>query len=195
MKNFEFTTYLSSNIDITEEDVLRLTENCKVIVLKKNDFLLREGEMCKHSFFVEKGLMREYSIDEKGKEHLLQFASEGWFLTNIESVHFNRPSNYFIQAMEDARVLLIDEDFLLRLSQQNKSFLEFNNKLLHIHILNLRKRITQLLSDTAEERYLDFVKSYPEMLLRVPQTVVASFLGITPESLSRIRKELAIKNC
>ena len=81
-----------------------------------------------------------------------------------------------------------------KLAEQNKSFLKFNNKLLHNHIRHLQKRITQLLSATAEERYLDFIKIYPDILLRVPQSMVASYLGITPESLSRVRKDLAVQH-
>lgn len=170
-----------------------LIANCKTLDFQKGDFLLLEGHKCKHSFFVERGLLRQYSIDDKGKEHILQFAPENWFVTDRESVYFNKPSDYFIQALENSTVFLIEEHFIVQLSQQNKSFIEYNNKLLHNHIRHLQKRINQLLGATAVERYLDFVKTYPDILLRVPQTMVASYLGITPESLSRVRKELAIK--
>lgn len=194
MNNFTLTTFLTSNIDIDKNILDKLVQNCKTIKISKGNFLLRQGEICKHSFFVESGLLRQYSIDNKGKEHILQFAPETWFVTDRESVYFNQPSNYFIQALEDSTVLQIDENFIVQLAQQNKSFLEFNNKLLHNHIRHLHKRVTQLLSATAEERYLDFIKIYPDILLRVPQSMVASYLGITPESLSRVRKDLAAKN-
>ncbi|HEY6975323.1 MAG TPA: Crp/Fnr family transcriptional regulator, partial [Chitinophagaceae bacterium] len=180
------------NIDkvIVEE----LIKKCKSLQVNKGGFLLRQGETCKHSFYVEKGLLRYYSIDEKGKEHILQFAPEQWFVTDRESVYFNQPSHYFIQALENSSVVLLDENFITQLSQENKSFTEFNNRLLHNHIRHLQNRINQLLSATAEERYLDFIKIYPDLLLRVPQSMVASYLGITPESLSRVRKDLATKN-
>lgn len=194
MNNFTLTTFLTSNIDIDKNILDKLVQNCKTIKISKGNFLLRQGEICKHSFFVESGLLRQYSIDNKGKEHILQFAPETWFVTDRESVYFNQPSNYFIQALEDSTVLQIDENFIVQLAQQNKSFLEFNNKLLHNHIRHLQKRVTQLLSATAEERYLDFIKIYPDILLRVPQSMVASYLGITSESLSRVRKDLAVKN-
>ncbi len=132
--------------------------------------------------------------DDKGKEHIVQFAPENWFVTDRESVFFNQKSSYFIQALENSSVLLLDEAFILLPSQKNNSFIEFNNKLLHNHIRHLQKRITQLLGATAEERYLDFIKIYPDLLLRVSQAMVASYLGITPESLSRVRKELSGKN-
>jgi CRP-like cAMP-binding protein len=194
MNNFTLTTFLTSNIDIDKNVLDELVQNCRTIKISKGNFLLRQGEICKHSFFVESGLLRQYSIDNKGKEHILQFAPETWFISDRGSVYFNQPSDYFIQALEDSKVLQIDESFILHLAEQNKSFLAFNNKLLHNHIRHLQKRVTQLLSATAEERYLDFIKLYPDILLRVPQSMVASYLGITPESLSRVRKDLAVKN-
>lgn len=89
---------------------------------------------------------------------------------------------------------MIDENFIQMLSKKISSFSGFNNKLLHNHIRHLQKRINLLLSASAEDRYLQFIATYPDILLRVPQTMVASYLGITPESLSRVRKELARKN-
>lgn len=194
MNNFNLISYLTTNLDIDQKSIEDLVANCKSIHVYKGEYVLQTGQFCKHTFFVEKGLLRQYTIDEKSKEHIVQFAPENWFVTDRESAYFSQPSNYFIQALEDSIVLLIDEHFILQLSQQIKSFVEFNNKLLHNHIRHLQKRINQLLSATAEERYLDFIQVYPDILLRVPQTMVASYLGITPESLSRVRKELASKN-
>ena len=155
---------------------------------------MQEGEICKNSFYVEKGLLRYYSIDEKGKEHIIQFAPEGWFVGDRESIFFNRPSQFFIQALEDSDLIMINEHFINDLSKSNPQFAAFNNKLLHNHIRQLQHRINMLLSSTAEQRYLDFIKIYPDILLRVPQTQVASYLGITPEGLSRVRKDMAERN-
>jgi CRP-like cAMP-binding protein len=104
------------------------------------------------------------------------------------------PSAYYIQALEDSQVVFLDESFIQMLSNKVPNFTDFNNRLLHNHIRHLQNRINLLLSTNAEDRYLQFVKMYPDILLRVPQTMVASYLGITPESLSRVRKELAKKN-
>ncbi|MBS1559235.1 MAG: Crp/Fnr family transcriptional regulator [Bacteroidetes bacterium] len=194
MNTFTLSTFLTSHIEIEADFVKTLIARCKSLKVDKGGYLLKPGEVCQHSFYVEQGLLRYYSIDEKGKEHILQFASEGWFVSDRESVYFHQPSHYFIQALEDSRVILLDENFITRLAQENKSFLEFNNKLLHNHIRHLQNRINQLLSASAEDRYLHFVKIYPDLLLRIPQSMVASYLGITPESLSRVRKDLATKN-
>lgn len=194
MNSPSLKSFLTSNLDIDEDQILSILKNCKIKKVKNDAFLLRENEHCKHTFFVESGLLRQYSIDEKGKEHTISFAPKNWFVTDRESAYFNQPSAYFIQALEDSEVAMIDEDFFLKLSKQIPSFTDFNNKLLHNHIRHLQKRINMLLSASAEQRYLEFVAMYPDISLRVPQTMIASYLGITPESLSRVRKKLARKN-
>ncbi|MHA3047815.1 Crp/Fnr family transcriptional regulator [Riemerella anatipestifer] len=193
MNNFRFTTYLTSNSDTDQSVIDRLLSHCATKQYKKGDFLLRQGEKCNHTFFVERGLLRQYSIDDKGKEHIIQFAPENWFMSDRESAYFDQPSAYFLQALEDTTVFLLKETLILELAKTDTTFLEFNHKLLHNHIRHLQRRITQLQSATAEERYLYFIKIYPDLMLRVPQIYIASYLGITPESLSRVRKELARK--
>lgn len=188
-----FNSFLTSNFEIDENEMSSMIENCVIKTVRKEELILREGENCKHSFFVEKGLLRQYSIDKKGKEHILSFAPENWIVTDRESVYFNQPSAYFIQALEISRIILLDEKFFFLLSKKHPKFNDFNNKLLHNHILHLKKRIKLLLSAVAEDRYLEFLKMYPDIVNRVPQTMIASYLGITPESLSRIRKELTSK--
>lgn len=194
MNSFNFTSFLSSNINVDRKFLDELFSKCQIRQYKKGDFLLHQGEKCRYTFFVEKGLVKQYYIDDKGKEHILQFAPENWFVTDRESVYFDSPSLYFIQTIEDSAVMLLEEKLILQLSISNPEFLSFNNKLLHNHIRHLQKRITALQSATAEERYLDFISIYPDLTLRVPQTMIASYLGITPESLSRVRKELAGRN-
>lgn len=194
MNSFNLKIYLTSNLDVDENEILSIIENCDIKSFKKGQFLLRKNEQCKHTFFVENGLLRQYSIDEKGKEHILSFAPENWFVTDRESSYFNQPSAYYIQALEDSSVVMLNEDFIHLLSERFPTFIDFNNRLLHNHIRHLQNRINLLLSAAAEDRYLQFIKMYPDILLRVPQTMVASYLGITPESLSRVRRELAQKN-
>jgi CRP-like cAMP-binding protein len=194
MNSFNLTTYLTSNLDIDEKEISSIVENCKIKKFKKAQFLLRENQHCNHTFFVEKGLLRQFSIDEKGKEHILSFAPENWFVTDRESAYFNKPSAYYIQALEESEVVMLDESFIQLLSKKIPTFSDFNNRLLHNNIRHLQNRINLLLSAVAKDRYLQFIKMHPDILLRVPQTMVASYLGITPESLSRVRKELAQKN-
>lgn len=190
-------SFLLKNSQMDEETIDRQlilqADKIKQIDVKKGDFLMKQGDTCIHSFFVEKGLLRYYSIDDKGKEHVLHFAPEGWFLSDRDSIYFNIPTHYYTEALEDSTVIMLAKDFFISFSEDVHFFAQLNERLLHNHIRHLQKRITQLLSATAEERYLDFVKIYPDIMLRVPQWMVASYLGIAPESLSRVRKDLANK--
>ncbi len=168
--------------------------DCEPIFIKKGEYVLRRGDQHRQSYYVQKGLLRYYSIDDKGKEHILQFAPEGWFVSDRQSACLNIDADFFIDALEDTEALLVKESFIVKKAKENPAFLELNLQLLQNHIRQLQNRINQLLSYTAEERYLDFVNTYPNFMLRVPQWMVASYLGITPESLSRVRKELAEKS-
>lgn len=193
MKNLNFKEYLTSNININLSQLESCLSYQQIKYFKKGDFLIKEGDICQYSYFVQEGILRVFYIDDKGKEHLLQFAPEGWFAADHESTYFRKASTYYIQALEDTTVYQLNDDFFEKLSLKDPVFTQFNEKLLHNHIHHLQKRIIQLIAKTAEERYVEFTKTYPDILMRVPQTMVASYLGITPESLSRIRKELTVK--
>lgn len=194
MEDCTFRHYLTSNVDLDIHDLESCLELERVLHFKKGEFIVQEGQVSQYTYFVEKGLLRSYHIDAKGKEHLLQFAPEGWFISDHGSMFSNEPSPYFIQALEDTSAYRISDNFFNHLTKISPEFSQFNTNLLHNHVSHLQKRIIQLIANTAEERYLDFIEMYPDILLRVPQSMVASYLGIAPESLSRIRKELAERN-
>ncbi len=189
-----FQHYLTEKSGLKPEEFELLAPSVKTMVVAKGEILLKPGEVCQHSFFVEKGLLRSYTIDEGGKEHIIQFAPEEWFISDRSSAYFNEASEFYIEAIEDSEVVLINHDFMVKAGGLNTSFREYNERLLQNHIRHLQKRINLLLGATAEKRYLDFIQLYPDLLLRVPQWMIASYLGITPESLSRVRKELGRKN-
>ena len=134
------------------------------------------------------------SLDKDGKEHVIQFAPENWLISDRSSLNFNEKSKFYIEAIEDTEVFILGNDFFTKMIENYPHIAERNDLLLQKHIRNLQNRVNSLLADTAEERYMNFIKMYPDILLRVPQWMVASYLGITPESLSRVRKELARKN-
>ncbi len=192
MENIE--AYLSEVLEIPKDAVSACSTFYTSKTVAKNEFLLREGEVCESTFFVEKGLLRMYSIDQNGKEHIIQFAPEKWLISDRSSLYFNEKSKYFIEAVEESQVLLLKNDFFKNMSNEFPKTAGNNDLLLQKHIRNLQNRVNSLLAETAEERYINFIKMYPDILLRVPQWMVASYLGITPESLSRVRKELAKKN-
>ncbi len=189
-----FRNYLQKHVHITGEEFDRLTRHFKRRSIPKGTVLLRPGDVCELSFFVEKGLLRSYTVDAAGKEHIIQFAPENWFLSDRSSVYFNEPSDFFIDAIEETSAISFDREFIEYASDVVKEFRAYNDRMLHKHILYMQKRLNSLLGYTAERRYMDFIRLYPDITLRVPQWMIASYLGITPESLSRVRKELAQKN-
>ncbi len=188
----QLKTYFNSIISENEFELLSPLLIEKTI--EKGEVLLRAGDICSHSFFVETGLLRSYSLDANGKEHVIQFAPENWIISDRTSLLFQEPSEFFIDAVEKTTIVMFDEQFVIKASEMSPKFRLFNQKALNNHIRHQQKRINSLLSATAEERYLNFIEMYPNIPLRVPQWMIASYLGITPESLSRVRKELSRKN-
>lgn len=186
--------FREKSVEITPEIEKFIDDHLERKSIKKGEMILNQGDACNHTFFVAKGLLRAYTIDEQGKEHILQFAPENWLISDRSSVLFNEVSEQFIDAVEDAEIILIETGFFEKLSEISPGFQRFNIYALNNHIRHLHKRINLLISASAEVRYMDFIKLYPDILLRVPQWMIASYLGITPESLSRVRKELARKN-
>lgn len=181
------------SVEITPEIRQLIDQRLERRSVKKNEILLKEGERCQHTFFVAKGLLRAYTMDENGKMHLLQFAPENWLISDRSSVLFDELSDQNIDAIEDAEIILIDNAFFEEVTKMSPSFQRFNMLALNNRIRHLNKRINRLISASAEVRYLDFIALYPNLLSRVPQWMIASYLGITPESLSRVRKELVHK--
>ncbi|MEB2779847.1 Crp/Fnr family transcriptional regulator [Algoriphagus sp. C2-6-M1] len=189
-----FKTYLSEKSDLTESAVDEILKEIRVETIQKGEFLLRAGKICKHAFFTEKGLLRAFTADESGKEHIIQFSPENWLTSDRSSMYFNEPSDLFIEAIENSTVVFMGDEFMDMVSGMSHKFQQANDRALQSHIRQLQQRINQLLGATAEERYLTFIQKYPDLLLRVPLWMIASYLGITPESLSRVRKDLAKRN-
>src|SRR5690606_27606781 len=168
-----FKNYLEKTVGLVTDEAEKLAAELPRRKFEKGSILLKKGDVCKHSFFVEKGLLRSYMLDENGKEHVIQFAPENWFIVDRSSVYFNDPSETYIEAIEDSEVVLISQDFVCTVNAEDSIFSKFNDKLLHNHIRQMQKRINLLLGATAEKRYLNFIELYPDLLLRVPQWMIA----------------------
>lgn len=189
-----FKHYLIAKGGLTEQEYAKIAPLVKTRAVAKGSVLLKQGDVCSHFFFVEEGLLRFYALNEDGKENILQFATENWIVSDRGSFYFQEPSTYYIDAVEDTLVVLLDDGFISQTAKVSPNFRTNNERLLQNHIRHLYKRISLLLGASAKTRYLDFINLHPDITLRVPQWMIASYLGITPESLSRVRKGLAKEN-
>jgi CRP-like cAMP-binding protein len=161
--------------------------------IKKRQFLLQEGQVCKYSAFIVKGAMRQYTVDDKGVEHIIRLLIENWWAVDRESFVMLTPSPYNIEAWEDTEALLVTYSDLLSLLNKIPALTEWTRKLDEHHAFAAQRRLSASISFSAEKRYFDFANAYPEFLQRFPQHMIASYLGITKETLSRIRHSAALR--
>lgn len=182
---------LDEKIQLTAEEKHLCMSYFSPKKLRKRQYILQEGDVCKYVAFVEKGMLRSYTIDEKGNEHIMQFAFEGWWISDHFSFLTGEPAIYNIDALEDSELLLLSKQAEDQLLQKIPKLEKYFRILLQNNLIATQRRLISSLSQTAEERYHQLINACPAIPQRVPQHMMASFLGITPETLSRIRKQLA----
>lgn len=158
---------------------------------RKRQYVLQEGDMCTHLNFVVRGCLRLYKIDDRGNTHILQFAAENYWINDLGSFHGLRASELNIDALEDTVTLQITRDDLITLFTQAPKFDRIFRVLMENSYIRLQQRLLQNISSTAEERYKSFIEIYPHLVNRLSQVQIAAFLGIAPESLSRLRNGLS----
>ena len=161
--------------------------------LRKKQYLLQEGDVAKYGAFVEKGMLRSYTIDKKGVELIVQFAFEGWWIGDQFSLITGEPSVYNIDALEDSELLLLTKPAEEEMLKQIPKMESFFRLLLQNHMIATQRRLVSSLSNSAEEKYQQLIDGCPTIPQRVPQHMLASYLGITPETLSRLRKQISMR--
>jgi CRP-like cAMP-binding protein len=161
--------------------------------LTAGEFLQRAGDVAHSAAFVARGCLRSFVIDAKGKEHVVQFAPEQWWLADAISLNTGTPSQYFFEAIEDSDLLLVDAAGQQQIVDRVPGYSAAMRAGLQKHAAAKDLRIVKALSASAEERYLDFMQTFPTIAQRVPQWMLASYLGVSPETISRIRKQLSRK--
>jgi CRP-like cAMP-binding protein len=182
-----FETYLPFN----ESDKNLLESRVTQRLVKRRQFILQEGFPCKHYSFVVTGCFRMFGVDTKGTEHNIQFAIENDWIADIGSFHSGKPSRLFIEAIEPSVILQIEQRDLYFLFTNISNLNRIFKVIIENKYVELQNRVLQNISSTALERYLAFHEQYPTLALRLPNTQVASYLGITPEFLSKLRKDIA----
>ncbi|WP_019941302.1 Crp/Fnr family transcriptional regulator [Dyadobacter beijingensis] len=178
---------------IPDEEFVFIEKAFEVKRLRKRQFLLHQETVCRYMAFVASGALRQYSIDSNGFEHITNFAIEDWWISDRGSLISQTPSRYNIDAVEDSVLLVTTLDKLNVLKEQSLSFLKMAHILDQNHSVASQKRIEASITMTAEEKYRYLMTANPEFIQRFPQNMLASYLGLTPETMSRVRKQVLAK--
>jgi CRP-like cAMP-binding protein len=184
-----FNNYIPLNNKEKEDICNRIIEK----KIKRRQFILQEHDICRHYTFVVSGCAKMYSVDKNGSEHNIQFASENEWIMDISSFHSEKESRLYIEAIEPSVILQIDKPTLIYLYQNHQKFCRIFRVIIENKFIELQNRVLQNISSNAEDRYLEFLEQYPHLSNRLPNTQIASYLGITPEFLSVVRKSIAQK--
>lgn len=189
----EINTHISRYTHFNDDEIAIFNALLQHKTIARKTFLLQEGEICKFEAFIQKGCIRTYYVDPKGAEVTLQFAIENWWVSDIASFHEQKPSRMFIETLEDCELLLLSpetkEKLLVQVPKSERMF----RLMVQRNLARLQERLFQTITTTAVEKYLDFIERYPTIPQRVAQHYIASYLGFSPEFLSKVRTKLAKK--
>jgi len=181
-------------VDLNDEDENQFIAIIRKTRVKKRQFIVQPGFVCSHQTYVVKGALRVYFVNKEGQEHTLQFAIDDWFASDHYSYINQTPASIYIEALEDTHIQQIEFNDVERLCSNNQKFERFFRMVAQKSFAYAQRRILSNLDKTAEERYLEFTLMYPDIVQKVPQYALASYLGMTPEFLSKIRKKIALKS-
>jgi CRP-like cAMP-binding protein len=191
MKHLPILKNIAKHIELNQQEQDLLSSLLKAKSIKKKECLLREGEICHFESFIVKGCLKAYSIDDKGEEHIAFFATEGWWISDLYSFIYKRPSIYFLEALENSELLQISKEDLEMVYLKIPKFERYMRIAFQNFIIVQQNRINQYLSSSAEQRYLNFISKYPKMEQRLTQKQIAAYIGVTPVFISMIRKKLS----
>lgn len=178
-----------SNLPLTTEEKTLIVSTFQPKKLRKKQYFLQEGDVSKYVGFIVKGAMRQYSVDEKGTEHIVHLLIENYWANDRESSIMLTPSKYNIDAWEDTELLITTRAEMMDLMEKIPALVQMTRVMDERNAIANQRRLSSTISNTAEKRYEEFAAHHPQFIQRFPQHLIASFLGITKETLSRIRKQ------
>ena len=187
--NHKLIYYIKKWTDISEAEEKIILSAFEETTIKKKKDLLVPDKVCKYIYFIKEGCLRSYFIDSKAVEHIYQIRMDNSWISDLESFFSRKPSNYYIEALEDSDLLCISYDNLELLYKQVPALERYFRILFQKAYINALERLNSTMWESAVDRYNSMLKEQPDMFQRVPLVYIASYLGITPESLSRIRKQ------
>jgi len=188
-----FRKYLDDKIILTGHDYELIESVSLLKKLRKRQYLLQAGDVCRFNAFVCKGFLRNYYVDDNGQDHIMQFAPENHWTGDRESMDSGLPSKYNVDALEDSEILLLSKEDFEMIRKTIPAFNDFVNESLKKNAVVLQERIHVNISLSAEEKYRDFILKYPSISNRVPLHMIASYLGVSAETISRVRSQSAKK--
>lgn len=181
---------IKRHIHLTNEDKARLFTVLKPKSIKRKNFILHENQVTTHATFVLKGCLKAYTVNDNGFEHIIQFAPEDWWVTDMYSFISQKPGNIIIEAIENSEVVQLSRADQLRLFDDIPAFERYFRIITEKSLVSFRRRLMDNLSLTAAERYEGFCIQYPTLITQLPQKLIASYIGVTPEFLSKMRAGL-----
>ncbi|MGB5698941.1 Crp/Fnr family transcriptional regulator [Muriicola sp.] len=190
MNSIPLIEYFNQLLPLNEEEMSAVERVFKERSVKRRQYILQAGDISKLNTFVVEGCFKMFMIDANGKEHNLQFAIENWWIGDIGSFHSEQPSKLYIEAIENSVILQINKEDQLKLFVEHPKFNRIFRVITENALVSTQKRVLQNISSTAEERYVDFMERYPQFFNRISNVQIASYLGVTPEFLSTIRKRI-----
>ena len=188
-----FFQKFNEKVPLTLEEETLIRQYLTPKKLRKKQYFLQEGDVCKHSAFVNKGALRAYVLDEKGDEHITAFALEGWAISDLPSFMKGTPASLNIEALEDTELVLTSKMAHEELLQKLPKYETYMRITITNAYIALQQRMTSMISLPLEERYKAFTQMHQNIFQRVPQHMIASFMGLSPETLSRVRSRISNK--
>jgi len=184
----ELKESIQEHVSLTDKEWELCKSNFRPKRMLKRQFLLQESDVCRELAFVEKGALYSYTVDSKGNQHVLRFAFSGWWIADLQSFFTNKPSTLNIEVLEDSELLVLDRKNHEKLLEEIPAYERYHRIILQNAYTALQQRVENALGLTAEEKYARLIEQNPEFLNRVPLNLVASYLGVSPETLSRVRR-------